>query len=135
MGEDENALLRLWREKRGEAEPEDLSGNLIVRLSSSQVGASTAVVTQHLFPLLYPATSEAQTFAPAVLRKKLNPGCLESLLHCLDGCFRNLPSLLLKVYDRRQAQLSCVRQLRLGHVQKSAGGPTLRRRHEINIFC
>jgi hypothetical protein len=32
MGEDEAALLRLWREKRGEAEPEDLSGNLIVQL-------------------------------------------------------------------------------------------------------
>jgi hypothetical protein len=32
MGEDENALFRLWREKRGEAEPEDLSGNLIVQL-------------------------------------------------------------------------------------------------------
>ena len=26
MGDDEAALLRLWREKRGEAEPEDLSG-------------------------------------------------------------------------------------------------------------
>jgi predicted phage-related endonuclease len=32
MGEDEGALLQLWREKRGEAEPEDLSGNLIVQL-------------------------------------------------------------------------------------------------------
>ena len=32
MGEDEAALLRLWREKRGEVEPEDLSGNLIVQL-------------------------------------------------------------------------------------------------------
>ncbi|MGC1538335.1 MAG: YqaJ viral recombinase family protein, partial [Xanthobacteraceae bacterium] len=32
MGEDEGALVRLWREKRGEAEPEDLSGNLIVQL-------------------------------------------------------------------------------------------------------
>jgi len=32
MGDDENALLRLWREKRGELEPEDLSGNLIVQL-------------------------------------------------------------------------------------------------------
>jgi hypothetical protein len=30
MGDDEPALLRLWREKRGEAEPEDLSGNLVV---------------------------------------------------------------------------------------------------------
>ena len=32
MGEDEAALVRLWREKRGEAEPEDLSANLIVQL-------------------------------------------------------------------------------------------------------
>jgi predicted phage-related endonuclease len=34
MGDDETALLRLWQEKRGEVEPEDLSGNL---LSSSGV--------------------------------------------------------------------------------------------------
>ena len=32
MGKDEDALLRLWREKRGEVEPEDLSGNLVVQL-------------------------------------------------------------------------------------------------------
>ena len=35
MGSDEAALVRLWREKRGEFEPEDLSGNLIVRLGSA----------------------------------------------------------------------------------------------------
>jgi predicted phage-related endonuclease len=32
MGDDEAALIRLWREKRGELEPEDLSGNLLVQL-------------------------------------------------------------------------------------------------------
>jgi len=32
MGKDEDALTRLWREKRGELEPEDLSGNLLVQL-------------------------------------------------------------------------------------------------------
>jgi putative phage-type endonuclease len=32
MGRDESALLRLWREKRGEVEPEDLSSNLVVQL-------------------------------------------------------------------------------------------------------
>jgi predicted phage-related endonuclease len=32
MGDDAQALLRLWREKRGEAEPKDLSGNLVVQL-------------------------------------------------------------------------------------------------------
>ena len=34
MGSDEAALIRLWREKRGEVGPEDLSGNLIVQLGS-----------------------------------------------------------------------------------------------------
>ncbi len=32
MGDDEAALFRLWREKRGEVDAEDLSGNLIVQL-------------------------------------------------------------------------------------------------------
>jgi len=32
MGSDEAALVRLWREKRGGAETEDLSGNLVVQL-------------------------------------------------------------------------------------------------------
>ena len=39
MGDDEGALLRLWREKRGEIELEDLSANLIVQLGT---------VTEHL---------------------------------------------------------------------------------------
>jgi predicted phage-related endonuclease len=34
MGIDETALLRLWREKRGEMVPEDLSGELVVQLGS-----------------------------------------------------------------------------------------------------
>ena len=32
LGDNEAALVNLWREKRGEAEPEDLSANLIVQL-------------------------------------------------------------------------------------------------------
>jgi predicted phage-related endonuclease len=32
IGEDQDALIRLWREKRGEVEPEDLSTNLVVQL-------------------------------------------------------------------------------------------------------
>jgi predicted phage-related endonuclease len=44
MGNDETALLRLWREKRGEIEPEDLSGNLLVQLGS---------VTENLNQLWY----------------------------------------------------------------------------------
>jgi predicted phage-related endonuclease len=44
MGGDEAALLRLWREKRGEAEPEDLSGNLIV-----QLGLATEHLNRHWY--------------------------------------------------------------------------------------
>ena len=34
MGNDEASLLQLWREKRGEIEPDDLSGNLMVQLGN-----------------------------------------------------------------------------------------------------
>ena len=34
IGSDEAALVRLWQEKRGEVEPEDLSDNLIVQLGT-----------------------------------------------------------------------------------------------------
>jgi predicted phage-related endonuclease len=43
-GEDEAALLRLWREKRAEAEPPDLSGNLI-----AQLGAVTEELNRHWY--------------------------------------------------------------------------------------
>jgi predicted phage-related endonuclease len=44
MGDDAPALLRLWREKRGEVEPVDLSGNLVV-----QLGATTEPLNRHWY--------------------------------------------------------------------------------------
>ncbi|WP_375780212.1 YqaJ viral recombinase family protein [Bradyrhizobium sp. ma5] len=44
MGDDESALLRLWREKRGEAAPADLSANLIV-----QLGTVTEQLNRHWY--------------------------------------------------------------------------------------
>ena len=44
MGNDEAALVRLWGEKRGEVEPEDLSGNLIV-----QLGVATEPLNRHWY--------------------------------------------------------------------------------------
>jgi predicted phage-related endonuclease len=35
MGDDAPALLRLWQEKRGEVEPQDLSGDLLVQLGKA----------------------------------------------------------------------------------------------------
>jgi hypothetical protein len=48
IGDDEPALIRLWREKRGEVEPRDLSGNLVVQLG---------VVTEELNRRWYQANS------------------------------------------------------------------------------
>ena len=47
MGHDEGVLLRLWREKRGEVEPEDFSANLIV-----QLGVVTEQLNRHYGYLL-----------------------------------------------------------------------------------
>ena len=44
MGSNEPALIRLWREKRGELEPEDLSGNLVVQLGVATEGAQSPLV-------------------------------------------------------------------------------------------
>src|SRR5437588_9770097 len=55
MGSDEAALIRLWREKRGEVEPEDLSSNLVVQLGIATeelnrrwYEASTGQVVTHI---------------------------------------------------------------------------------------
>jgi predicted phage-related endonuclease len=44
MGDDEAALVRLWREKRGEIDPEDFSANLIV-----QLGIVTEELNRHWY--------------------------------------------------------------------------------------
>jgi predicted phage-related endonuclease len=44
MGNDETALIRLWREKRGEADPQDLSVDLLV-----QLGTVTERLNQHWY--------------------------------------------------------------------------------------
>jgi predicted phage-related endonuclease len=44
MGANRGALLRLWRKKRGEAEPQDYSGDLII-----QLGVATEVLNRRWF--------------------------------------------------------------------------------------
>jgi predicted phage-related endonuclease len=44
LGNDEETLLRLWREKRGEVEPRDHSGNLVV-----QLGVVTEDLNRHWY--------------------------------------------------------------------------------------
>jgi predicted phage-related endonuclease len=73
MGNDEAALLRLWREKRGKAEPEDLSGNLIVQLG---------VVTEELNRRWYQANTGQ---AISDVQKRIRHPRLRWMAATLDG--------------------------------------------------
>src|SRR5690349_11503285 len=73
MGADEAALFRLWREKRGEIEPGDLSGNLIVQLG---------VVTEDLNRRWYEANS-GQTVAD--IQRRVRHPIIRWMGATLDG--------------------------------------------------
>jgi predicted phage-related endonuclease len=73
MGDDEGVLLRLWQEKRGEVEPEDLSGNLVVQLG---------VVTEDLNRRWYQAnTGQVVTD----IQKQVRHPALRWMAATLDG--------------------------------------------------
>jgi hypothetical protein len=86
MGTDEVALLRLWRQKRGEAE--DLPGDLIVRSSEIAIGPSLA----------FTVLPHAEALPPAFINE-LDSRFLKRSLDCLDGFFGNLTPLFFKVDD------------------------------------
>jgi predicted phage-related endonuclease len=73
IGNDEAALVRLWREKRGEVEPEDLSGNLIVQLG---------LVTEELNRRWYQANTGRRV--TDVQRRVCHPG-VRWMAATLDG--------------------------------------------------
>ena len=50
MGGDEAALIRRWQEKRGEAEPPDLSGNLDRPAGARHRGAQSLLVRAYVRP-------------------------------------------------------------------------------------
>ena len=64
MGDDEAALVRLWREKRGEAEPPDYSDNLIV-----QLGLATEPLNRRWYEKIR-AGDQAATSPPALTQAK-----------------------------------------------------------------
>jgi predicted phage-related endonuclease len=73
MGNDEADLIRLWHEKRGEVEPEDLSGNLIVQLG---------VATEDLNRRWYEANT-GQVIAD--VQKRIRHPALHWMVATLDG--------------------------------------------------
>jgi predicted phage-related endonuclease len=73
MGNDEAALIRLWREKRGEVEPEDLSGNLIV-----QIGLATEELNRRWYQV---NTGQVVTD----IQKRIHHPALRWMVATLDG--------------------------------------------------
>ena len=73
MGQDEAALLRLWQEKRGEIEPEDLSGNLTVQLG---------LATENLNRRWYQANAEQVIID---IQKRVRHPALHWMAATLDG--------------------------------------------------
>jgi predicted phage-related endonuclease len=73
MGDDEAALVRLWHEKRGEIEPEDLSDNLVVQLG---------VATEELNRRWYQANSG---HALTDVQRRIRHPVLRWMVATLDG--------------------------------------------------
>jgi predicted phage-related endonuclease len=73
MGNDEAALVRLWREKRGELEPEDLSWNLVV-----QLGVATEPLNRHWF-----ARNTGQTLKD--IQRRIRHPVIRWMAATLDG--------------------------------------------------
>jgi predicted phage-related endonuclease len=73
MGDDQAALIRLWREKRGEIEPEDLSDNLVV-----QLGLATEDLNRHWYE-----TNTGQVITD--IQKKVRHPALRWMAATLDG--------------------------------------------------
>ena len=73
MGNDEAALIRLWQEKRGEVEPEDLSSNLVVQLGT---------VTEDLNRRWYEANTGRMVTS---LQERARHPVLEWMTATLDG--------------------------------------------------
>jgi hypothetical protein len=73
LGKDEPALIRLWREKRGEVDPEDLSGNLVVQLG---------LATEELNRRWYQANTE-QVITD--IQKRIRHPALRWMVATLDG--------------------------------------------------
>jgi hypothetical protein len=72
MSNDEAALLRLWREKRGEVDPEDLSGNLIV-----QLGLTTEELNRHWYEFQHRSSHHGRPAAGQVPEPPVYGGTLD----------------------------------------------------------
>jgi predicted phage-related endonuclease len=92
MSGDERALLQLWREKRGEVAPRDLSRDLLV-----QLGCATEALNRRWF------SQETGLVVSSVQRFVRHP-TLSFMAATLDGLVEPLSSAEARGTDQRQAR-------------------------------
>ncbi len=124
--DDEAALLRLWREKRGEVEPEDLSGNLIVQLGvvthrferdTERRALRTAckrllvIFDCRRFPEAHPGPS-------SVLVDELDAGTSQHRLDCSERCCIACIPADLDISDRVPMEAGCFREVPHSPIQR-----------------
>jgi hypothetical protein len=100
MGNDEARLIRLWREKRGEVEPEDdLSHDLIVQRGTitEDLNRNLIFLSKHIYPAIKATLAYRhlfRAFAPlrepharstTILRNELHAGLFKRPHNSLDG--------------------------------------------------
>ena len=82
MGRDEKALVRLWQEKRGERDPEDLSGSLVV-----QLGHATEALNRQWF-------ERNSGMKIAQVQSRLRHRSLEWMAATVDGIVKQTGAVL-----------------------------------------
>jgi len=120
MGDDETALLRLWREKRGEADTEDLSGNLI-----ADPGCPTQCA-QCLFAFFgCMKLPEAHARSSPILVDEFDPGASQHRFDRSERCRITGISADLNIGDRVPMEAGRFREVSHGPIQSRPSHPNL----------
>jgi hypothetical protein len=138
IGNDETALLHLWREKRGENEPGDLSGNLIVQLGQAtedlnrrwyerntgpECPTQCALCLFAFFGCL--KLPEAHARPAPILVDEFDPGASQHRFNRRERCrITGIPADL-KIGDRVPMQAGRFREVSHGPIESRPSHPNL----------
>jgi hypothetical protein len=135
VGNDEAALLRLWREKRGEIEPEDLSSNLIVQLGpvtealmhrcSESIATIAAALAKAQAEMINPEKSLVGTIRSPFPREPDRTFRYAPLSSGLDIVRKSLGQQEIATYRQRQSikKLDCFALPRCLLIHRGNGSP------------
>jgi hypothetical protein len=114
MGQDEKALVRLWQEKRGEVDPEDLSGDLIVQSEVPLEPCRPSGTCGAAGLSGFPSFPEPNAGAPAVFVDELDAGRFQGPLRlCAHFVGHRRPEACFKTLDSYEGELRPVSKVGL----------------------